>query len=182
MYYGDLVLLPKSITELAKCPVYKRREILSYLNILDCGTKDDLAIRVTTVKSGKTYLAFTREYHVLKNLITAAKTLIQLEKQMFLLDPRIVVKTRKVSTISSPTISTSRPRDSASVFQKQIKGFTPIPAGIDMEALEDIFKPLISLYSAGQTNSNEIELRIKSTVTANNVVSQRTRSIQILNL
>ena len=59
---------------------------------MDCGTKDELAIRVAMVKSGKTYLAFTREYHALKNLITAAKTLIQHQKRMYLLDPKIDVK------------------------------------------------------------------------------------------
>ena len=59
---------------------------------------------------------------------------------------------------------------SASVFQKQIKAFIPIPTGIDIETLEDIFKPLsdeISLYSAGQTSSNENELKMKTSVKAN---------------
>ena len=66
LYNGDLDLLPTSITELAKFSVYKLKEILHYHNVVDCGTKDELAIRVAMVKSGKTYLAFTREYHALK--------------------------------------------------------------------------------------------------------------------
>ena len=70
LYNGDLDLLPTSITELAKLSVYKLKEILCYHNVMDCGM----------VKSGKTYLAFTREYHVLRNLITAAKTLTQHQK------------------------------------------------------------------------------------------------------
>ena len=82
--------------------------------------------------------------------------------------PKDSCKKRIFSTRPSPTISTSRPRDSASVFQKQIKAFIPIPTGIDIETLEDTFKPLsdkISLYSAGQTSSNENEL--KTSVKAN---------------
>ena len=169
-YNGDLDLLPHSITELAKLSVFKLKEILRYHNVLDCGTKDELAIRVAMVKSGKSHLAFTREYNALKNLITAARTLIQLQKRMYILDPTIIVKTRQFPTRSSPTVSTSRPRDSASVFKKQIKAFVPIPSGIDMETLDNVFQQLnneISLYSAEQTSFDETILKIKSVKKAN---------------
>ena len=115
-YNGNLDLFPHSITELAKLSVFKLKEILRYHNVLDCGMKDELAIRVAMVESGKSHLAFTREYHALKNLITAARTLIQLQKPMCLLDPKIIVKTRQFPTKLSPTVSMSRPRDSASFY------------------------------------------------------------------
>jgi hypothetical protein len=138
--------------------------------VLDCGTKDELAIRVAMVESGKSHLAFTREYYGLKNLITAARTLIQLQKRMYLIDPKIIVKTRRFPTKSSPTISISRPRDSASVFKKQIKAFIPVPAGIDMETLENMFQQLndeISLYSAGKTIFDENVLKMQNSEKAN---------------
>ena len=123
------------------------------------------------VKSGKSHLAFTREYYALKNLITAARTLIQLQNRMYLLDQKGIVKTRRFSIKSSPTISTSHPRDSASVFKTQIKASIPIPAGIDMKTFENMFKQLddkLSLYSvAGQTSSNENLLKMKNSEKAN---------------
>jgi hypothetical protein len=169
-YNGDLDVLPKSITELAKFSVFKLKEILRYHNVLDCGTKDELAIRVAMVESGKSHLAFTREYYGLKNIITAARTLIQLQKRMYLIDPKIIVKTRRFPTKSAPTISISRPRDSASVFKKQIKAFIPVPAGIDMETLENMFQQLndeISLYSAGKTIFDENVLKMQNSEKAN---------------
>ena len=39
VYDGQLHLLPDAVSEIAQKRIYKLREILSYLNILDCGTK-----------------------------------------------------------------------------------------------------------------------------------------------
>ena len=169
-YNGDLELVPHSVTELAKLFIFKLREILHFHNVLDCGTKDELAIRVAMVKSRRSHLAFMREYHALKNLVTAARTLIQFEKQMYLINPKIIVKKRKFPTQSSPTISTSRPRDSTSVFTKQIKAFVPIPAGIEMNNLDEIFEQLtdeISLYSAEETSFDDIVSKLKGLEKAN---------------
>ncbi|CAB4013198.1 Hypothetical predicted protein, partial [Paramuricea clavata] len=108
-------------------PIFKLREILRYHNVLDCDTKDELAIRVGMVISGTASLAFKREVFAIKNLVTATRSLIQRQKRMYILDPKIISKQRMFTTPSSPTISTSRPRDSASVFSKKTKAFIPLP-------------------------------------------------------
>ena len=45
-YDGDIHALPTSITELSQFSLFKLHKILRYHNVLDCGTKDELAIRV----------------------------------------------------------------------------------------------------------------------------------------
>lgn len=137
-------LLPTSVAELSQLSVFKLWEILRYHNVLDCGTKDELALRATMVISGKARLAFRREYFAIKNLITAVRTLIQLQKRMYVLDPKVIIKTRCFSTPSSPSISTTRPRDRASVFSKKTRAFVPIPAGTSIETLDDILQPFSS--------------------------------------
>ncbi|CAB3985475.1 Hypothetical predicted protein, partial [Paramuricea clavata] len=127
IYDGDINSLPSSITELSQMPIFKLREILRYHNVLDCDTKDELAIRVGMVISGTASLAFKREVFAIKNLVTATRSLIQRQKRMYILDPKIISKQRMFTTPSSPTISTSRPRDSASVFSKKTKAFIPLP-------------------------------------------------------
>ena len=170
-YNGDLVVIPKSITELAKFSIFKLKEILRYHNVLDCGTKDELAIRVAMVKSGKSHLTFTREYYVLKKSHHGCLDTNTASEANVPPRSKVIVKTTTFSTKSSPTIYTSRPRDSASVFKTQIKASIPIPAGIDMKTLENMFKQLnneLSLYSAaGQTSSNENLLKMKNSEKAN---------------
>jgi hypothetical protein len=58
IYDGDIDSLPSSITELSQMPIFKLREILCYHNVLDCGTKDELAIRVGMIISETASLAF----------------------------------------------------------------------------------------------------------------------------
>ena len=65
-YDGDIHSLPPSITDLSQISLFKLREILRYHNVLDCGTIDELAIRVGMVISGNTRLAFKREFFAIK--------------------------------------------------------------------------------------------------------------------
>ena len=68
---------------------------------------------------------------------------------MYFIDPKVISTQREFSTPSNPIISTSRPRDSASVFSKKKKASISIPFGISLETL-DIFEPIdreVSLYS-----------------------------------
>jgi hypothetical protein len=158
IYDGDIDSLPSSITELSQMPIFKLREILCYHNVLDCGTKDELAIRVGMIISETASLAFKREFFTIKNLITATRSLIQRQKRMYILDPKMISKQRMFTTSSSPTISTSRPRDSASVFSKETKAFIPLPPDLSMETLDDILKPIYqeaSLYADTFTNDDQ---------------------------
>ena len=166
-YNGDLELLPHSVTELAKLSIFKLREILRFHNVLDCGTKNELAIRVAMVKSGRSH---PRIYERISCTKKSRLTLIQFEKQMYFIDQKIIVKKRKFPTQSSPAISTSHPQDTASVFTKQIKAFVPVPAGIDMITLDKIFDELtdeISLYSAEESSFDAIVSKLKGLEKAN---------------
>ncbi len=153
-YDGDLERISSSITELSHMSVYRLREILRYHNVLDCGTKDELAVRVGMLVSGTGRLAFQREVLAIKNLITATKTLIYHQKRLYLSDPEVIHKRRSFSTPTSPTLSTSRPRDSASIFSKKTKACIQIPDDITLENLKDVLHPMES----------EIVLYDKSTV------------------
>lgn len=126
-YDGNLEMIPSTMTELSHMSVFKLREILRYHNVLDCGIKDELVLRVEMLITGKDHLAFQREYFAIRNLITAIRTLIQQQRRMYITDPKIIQKKRSFPTRSSPEVTTSRPRESASVFQRKSKAFLPIP-------------------------------------------------------
>ena len=165
-YDGDIHALPTSITELSQFSLFKLREILRYHNVLDCGTKDELAIRVSMVISGTTRLAFKCKLFAIKNLITATKLLIQRQKSIYLLDPKFISKQRKFPTPSNPAMSTSHPRDSASVFSRKTKAFIPVTPDISIETLDDILKPIeqeASLYSENICVGNIRNLSLEST-------------------
>ena len=70
-YDGDIASLSESITELKKMSAYRLWETLRFHNILDCGTKDELALRVGVLKANRSYLAFHIELEAVINLITA---------------------------------------------------------------------------------------------------------------
>ena len=109
------------------------------------------------VISGNTRLAFKREFFAIKNLITASKLLIQRQKGIYLLDPKFISKQRKFPTSSNPAISSSRPRDSASVVTKKTNAFIPMAPDISMETLDDFLKPIeqdASLYSENVSTEN----------------------------
>lgn len=52
---GILLNIPDSLTDIAKLSIYRVREILRYHNVLDCGTKDELVVRVGMVKGRRKY-------------------------------------------------------------------------------------------------------------------------------
>lgn len=60
-YNGDILCIPDSVTEIAKMPMYRLREILRVHNVLDSGNKDKLVVQVGMVRGGRSYLAFHRE-------------------------------------------------------------------------------------------------------------------------
>ena len=64
----------------SKLSVYNLREILRFHNILDCGTKDELVIRIAMLKSWRAYPAFHKELEVMVNLVTAVTSLIAAQK------------------------------------------------------------------------------------------------------
>ena len=98
-YSGELNSVPESITEISKLSVYNLHEILRFHNILDCGTKDELIIRVGMLKSGRGYLAFHKEMEAMVDLVAAITSIIAAQKLMYLQDPRILHKRRKFSQL-----------------------------------------------------------------------------------
>ena len=142
VYSGQLDSLPNSISEISKLSVYKLREILRFHNILDCSTEDELAIRVGMLKSGRAYLAFQKEQEAIVNLVTAVTSLIAAEKSLYLADPRILHKRRAFSTPAQSSLSTKRPRDTASIAARRQSSFLTVPRGITLDNLEEVLEPL----------------------------------------
>ena len=62
-------------TDIAKLSIYKLKEILRFHSVLDCGTKDEVAVRVGMVRGGRKYLSFHRELEAIRNLIKVSATL-----------------------------------------------------------------------------------------------------------
>lgn len=141
-YNGDLSSLPDSITDIAKLSIYKLKEILRFHNVLDCGTKDELVVRVGMVRGGRKYLAFHRELEAIRNLITATRSIITAEKELYLEDPKVIHKRRKFFTKSGPSVNTVIPRDSASIPNQNQNAFLEVPNGLSLENLEEALTPL----------------------------------------
>ena len=83
VYNGILLNIPDSLTDIAKLSIYRLREILRYHNVLDCGTKDELVVRVGMVKWRRKYLAFHRESEAIWNIITATRNIIIAQKSLY---------------------------------------------------------------------------------------------------
>ena len=141
-YNGDLSSLPDSITDIAKLSIYKLKEILRFHNVLDCGTKDELVVRVGMVRGGRKYLAFHRELEAIRNLITATRSIITAEKELYLEDPKVIHKRRKFFTKSGPSVNTVRPRDGASTLIKTRMHSWKYRMVYLLENLEEALTPL----------------------------------------
>ena len=135
VYDGQLHLVPDAGYEIAKQSVQKLREILRYDNILDCGTKDELALRVVMLRRGRKYLTFYKELEAICNLLTATRSITSGEKELYMCDPVVMHKRRKFHTPSGASVETVRPRDSASILSRQGNSFLRVPEGIALENL-----------------------------------------------
>ena len=112
-YNGILLSIPDSLTDIAKLSIYRLREILRYHNVLDCGTKDELVVRVGMVKGRRKYLAFHGESEAIRNIIIATRNIIIAQKSLYLEDPTFIHKRRKFASKCGPSIQKEHPRDSA---------------------------------------------------------------------
>ena len=155
-YNGEISSIPTLTTEIAKLSVFKLREILRFHNILDCGTKDELILRVGMLRANRGYLAFYKESEAIINLITATRTLIRVQKSMHLADPKIIHKKRRFSTPFDPTLSSKRPRNAASASSQYKNSFLCIPTGITLDSLQEMLDPLQSeILIYGQDARND---------------------------
>ncbi len=157
-YKGSLHCIPASITDIAKLSIYTLKEILRFHNVLDCGTKDELVVRVGMVRAGRGYLAFHRETEAIRNLIIATRNIIFAEKELYLEDPKVIHRRRKFATKSGPSLETERPRDSASIPHQNQSAFLPVPIGLSLDNLEEALTPLsdeLALYQKRQQENSE---------------------------
>ena len=148
-YDGNLSRIPTTVTEIKKLSAYKLQEILRYHNTWDCGTKDELALRVGMLKWNRKYLIFHKEAEALKNIMTAVKTLLKLETEMYLEDAKIIHRRRFYFSQTSASLSTSRPRECAAVCEPYKNNCLIPPENTCLESLEEVLRPLefeISLY------------------------------------
>lgn len=73
--YSHVSSVLESIIDISKLSVCNLLKILQFHNNLDCGTKDELVIRVWLLKSGRAYLAFQREQEAIVDLLTVATSI-----------------------------------------------------------------------------------------------------------
>ena len=93
------------------------------------------------LKSGRAYLAFHKELEAMVNLVTAVTSLKAAEKSLYLVDRRILHKRRAFSTPTASSVSTKRPRDSASIPASKQSSFLAVPQGITLDNLEEVLEP-----------------------------------------
>lgn len=170
-YSGELSSVPESITDISKLSVYNLREILRFHNILDCGTKNELVIRVGMLKSGRAYLAFQRELEAMVDLVTVVRSIIAAEKFLYLEDPRILHKRRKFETPAGSSVGTKRPRDSASIPARKHSSLLAVPQRITLDNLEEVLEPLkeeIALYERRAKNEEKHDVAIGITTSSEN--------------
>lgn len=74
-YSHELSSVLESIIDISKLSVCNLHKILRFHYNLDCGTKDELVIRVWLLKSGRAYLAFQREQEAIVDLLTVATSI-----------------------------------------------------------------------------------------------------------
>ena len=141
-YDGDILCIPNSVTEIVKLSVYRLREILRFHNVLDCGTKDELVVRVGMVREGRAYLAFHRELEAISNLVNAIRAIIAEERHVNLGNPTVIYKRRRFATALAPSVGTKRPRDNASITHQWEHAFLPVPDGLTFDNLERVLDPL----------------------------------------
>ena len=155
VYNGILLNIPDSLTDIAKLSIYRLREILRYHNVLDCGTKDELVVRVGMVKGRRKYLAFHRESEAIRNIITATRNIIIAQKRLYLEDPTVIHKRRKFASKCGPSIQKERPRDSASIPHQNQKTHLLVPQGLSFDNIEDALIPLSDELALYQKSRHE---------------------------
>lgn len=73
-YNGEVNTIPDTISEIWKLSVFQLKEILNYHNVLTCGTKDELVLRLVIIKAERPHLALRKERDGLINLITIVRS------------------------------------------------------------------------------------------------------------
>ena len=89
--------------------------------------------------------------------VSATRTLIRSQKQLYLEDPKVIFKTRMHSTPSSSGSTTARPRYNASIPHAGSNNRLAVPPEITLKTLEDILDPLlteIALYEQRNSSAN----------------------------
>ena len=155
VYNGILLNIPDSLTDIAKLPIYRLREILRYHNVLDCGTKDELVVRVGMVKGSRKYLAFHQESEAIWNIITATRNIIIAQESLYLEDPTVIHKRRNFTSKCGPSIQKERPRDSASIPHQNQKTRLPVPQGLSFDNIDDALIPLSDELALYQKSRHE---------------------------
>ncbi|KXJ18944.1 hypothetical protein AC249_AIPGENE25645 [Exaiptasia diaphana] len=157
-YKGDLQSIPSFVKELNSLSVYRLKEILRYHNLLTCGTKDELILRVGMLKAGRRYLAFQREFKGLSNLISITKKVVNVQKNLWAckLENDIVMK-REYSTPSGPSLTSKRPRENASRLSLEMRSEVPVPDDIAWGDLENMFSSLENELHLCKSQTRKIE-------------------------
>lgn len=119
------------------------------------------------LKGKRKSLMFHKEFEGVQNIITAVKTLIKLEADMYLEDPTVVHKRRAYSSETNASLTTSRPRASASISQPYNKNFLLLPEGITLESIHDVLNPLeieLAVYAQrdSTTHNDGFDLELAS--------------------
>ena len=109
-------------------------------------------------------MAFHKELKAITNLISATKSLIRVQKESYILDPRVIHTRRKCSPLG-PSLSTSRPRENASVPEQNTSSILPVPEAITLERLEVLgsLESEIRIYRQNVSTTARFPLVLAST-------------------
>ena len=143
--YGTKTL-PKSPKEIGRLNLSYLQSIVKYHGLAQCGTKDELVLRVFLISNNRRHLCFNRERKMFLELISVTRDLILEERKQVALsqDNGPTYRNRTYSTPIAPSPSSDRPRYHASVqTEHSVKSRIELPPNVVMENVHNIFEELI---------------------------------------
>ena len=164
-YSGDISAIPLTAKEIFKLPISTLKQVLYYYNLPTIGTKDQLVLRVLAIRTGTKHLLFARELTSLEELIEVAERVIREQIKAYALEDKVVYREREYQRGTEATISSERPRESASRSneERQRSNGLKIPVGTSLSNLPNIFEDLKNVIQAtrevnrGKSDTDNIE-------------------------
>lgn len=156
-YSGDISTIPTAAKEIQKLPVGRLKAILHFHDIPTEESKDQLVLRVLAVRTGTTYLLFARELEALEDLIKVSKIIVGEEIKAHAIVDRVVYRQHSFQRETTLSLSKTRPRERASVFNQDnnIASLTPVPEGISLLSLNSIFNEIQRIITAKREANNQ---------------------------
>ena len=138
--------LSKSAKDIGRLNLSYLQSIVKYHGLAQCGTKNELVLRVCLISNNRRHLCFNRERKMFLELISVTRDLILGERKQVVLsqDYGPTYRNRTYCNPIAPSLSSDRPRYHAPVqTEHSVKSRIELPPNVAMGNVRDIFEELI---------------------------------------